>query len=57
MEPDISILRKTGHFYFALTAREDFTVNQTLLGHSTTCARSAQRDFQARHSGGELTSG
>jgi hypothetical protein len=23
MEADISILRKTGHFYFALTARRD----------------------------------
>ncbi len=23
MEPDISILRKTGHFYFALTRRHE----------------------------------
>ncbi len=25
MEPDISILRKTGHFYFALTRTTDTT--------------------------------
>jgi hypothetical protein len=48
MEPDISILRKTGHFYFALTRTQ---IMYVLLLEQVTNRKRARAKCQVRRKG------
>jgi hypothetical protein len=55
MEPDISILRKTGHFYFALTPWETRRrpMPRAVMALIASCKMSCQHKFQTRNFGVE----